>query len=142
MTEKSVTQTFPRRDADGRVVSLGELLAVGALGTLAGLVVLAVIDGILALVGLSEFGHASGWLALILPALIYFDDLRAWRGYAVRILVAVVAAGVAIGLGLVVAALASGLPPMISGAAGAMVAAVLYGLVWFVGVRWLTGQQG
>lgn len=141
MAEKSVTQVFPRRDVDGRVISLRELVAASLLGTLVGVVALVVIDGALALTGLGRFGQASGWLAAILPALLFFDDLRAWKGYGVRILVALVAAGVAIGMGLVGAALLPGFPPIVSGAAGAAVAAAVYAPVWFVSIRWLTGHR-
>jgi hypothetical protein len=139
--EKSVAQTFPRRDAEGRVISVAELLVAALLGTVVAAVGLVIIDGLLALIGLGTFGHASGWLALILPALLFFDEIRAWRAYRVRFLVGLVAAGVAVGLGLIVAALFAGLPALVSGGLGAAVAAVIYAFVWFVGIRWLTGQQ-
>jgi hypothetical protein len=142
VSESSATQVFPRRDSAGRVKSLGELVVAAALGTLVGLVALAVIDGILALIGIGTFGGASGWLAAILPALLLFDDLRAWRGHGVRFLVAPVAAGVAIGVGLIAAAAVRTLPPMVSGAVGAVVAALVYCPVWFLGIRWLTGHHG
>jgi hypothetical protein len=134
-------ETFPRRDAEGRVRSLREMFFAAVGGTVVGLAVLAAIDGILALIRLSHFGDASGWLAAILPALLFFDDLRAWRGYGVRFLVAVVAAVAAIGLGLIAAALAGSLPPMFSGGLGALVAAAVYAPVWFVSIRWLTGHE-
>jgi hypothetical protein len=144
MAEKSVTVTFPRRDADGRVQHLAELVAASVLGVLVGLGALALIDGVIALLGTGRFGNASGWLATILPALIFFDDLRAWRGYGVRFLVAIVAAGLGVGLGLVSAGAATsivdGLAPMLSGALGALVAVVVYAVVWFVGIRWLSGR--
>ena len=141
MAQRSVAQAFPRRDDQGRVVSLAELLVAALLGTLVAAVGLAIIDGLMALVGLSSFGRASGWLALILPALLFFDEFRAWRAYGVRFLVGPVAAGVAIGLGLVVAGLSTALPPLLSGSLGALVAAVVYAFIWLVGIRWLTGQQ-
>src|SRR5262245_9017680 len=134
-------ETFPRRDAEGRVRNLTELLVAAVGGTVVGLAVLAAIDAILALIRLSHFGDASGWLAAILPGLLFFDDLRAWRGYGVRFLVAIVGAAVAIGLGLIAAALAGGLRPMFSGGLGALVAAAVYAPVWFVGIRWLTGHE-
>jgi hypothetical protein len=135
-------QTFPRRDAAGRVRSLAELVVAAGLGTVVGLAALAAIDGLLALIGLTDFGSASGWLALILPALLYFDDLRAWREYGLRFLVALVGLVVALGVGLLAAGLARGLPAMLSGAVGALVAALVYAPVWFVGVRYVTGQRG
>jgi hypothetical protein len=134
-------QTFPRRDAAGRVGSLAELVVAAGLGTVVGLVALAAIEGILALIGLTDFGSASGWLALILPALLYFDDLRAWRPYGLRFLVALVGLVVALGVGLLAAGLARPLPAMLSGAVGALVAALVYAPVWFVGVRLLTGAD-
>jgi hypothetical protein len=141
MADKSVAQTFPRRDPEGRVISVAELLAAALLGTLVAGLGLALIDGLMSLIGLGSFGRASGWLALILPGLLFFDEIRAWRGYGVRIPVGLVAGAAAIALGLLVAALFDGLPPLISGAVGAAVAAVIYAFVWFVGIRWLTGQR-
>jgi hypothetical protein len=136
-----VTQAFPRRDADGRAVSLGELAVAAAGGTVLGFAALLGIDGLFALVGLGSFGRVSGWLCAVLPALLFFDDLRAWRGYGVRIAVAVVAAVVALGLGLVVASLVAGAAPVVSGAVGALVAALIYSLMWFVGIRLVTGGR-
>ena len=141
MAEKSVVQNFPRRDGDGRVISVSEFLVAALLGTVVAAVGLTIIDGLMALVGLGTFGRASGWLALILPGLLFFDEVRGWRGYRVRFLVALVSAGAAVALGLIVANLFGSLPPLVSGGLGAAVAAVIYAFVWFVGIRWLTGQQ-
>jgi hypothetical protein len=135
-------QTFPRRDAAGRVRSLAELVVAAGLGTVVGLAALAAIEGILALIGLTDFGGASGWLALILPALLYFDDLRAWREYPLRFLVAPIAVLVALGAGLFAAGAARPLPAMLSGAVGALVAALVYAPVWFFGIRRVTGEGG
>jgi hypothetical protein len=101
---------------------------------------LLLIDALLAAVGLASFGDSSGWLACILPALLFFDDLRAWRGRGIRFLVAVVAAVVAIGAGLIAAAAVAALPSTLSGAVGALVAVALYSPIWFVGIRWLAGS--
>jgi hypothetical protein len=146
MRSESATQ-FPRRDADGRVISMRELLVAALLGTLVGVVVLLVIDGIVALIGVGTFGGGSGWLTAILPALLFFDDLRSWRGHGVRFLVAVVGAGVAIGLGLIGAASVGtafdgDVPAIVSGTVGAAVASTVYTPVWFHGIRWLTGHDG
>jgi hypothetical protein len=141
MAQPSVAQVYPRRDESGRVVSLGQFVAAAAGATVLGLGLLALIEGGLALVGLSDFGSASGWVAGILPGLLFFDDVRAWRGYGLRFLVALVAAAVGLSLGLFAAALAAGWPAILSGAVGALVSAVCYVPVWFAGVRWLTGQS-
>ena len=132
--------TFPHRDEHGRVVSLTELLVATLGGLVVGLIGLVAIDGLLSLIGAGTFGHASGWLASILPALLFFDDVRAWRGYGIRFLVGLVAAAVGIGLGLVGAGLVHFLPPVLSGAVGAAIAVAVYALIWFFGIRWLTGH--
>jgi hypothetical protein len=141
MSEPSPTQIFPRRDANGRVLSLAELILAAVAGTAVGLVALVVIDGVFALIGIGTFGRTSGWLAAVLPAFLFFDEFRAWRAYRVRILIAIVATAVAVVLGLVVAAMVSALPPMLSGAVGAAVAAAAYSPMWFFGIRRFTGER-
>jgi hypothetical protein len=130
--------TLPRRDADGRVVSLPELLGVAAGYAVVNGVGLVLLDALLAVVGLSSFGRASGWLVLILPALLYFDDFRGWRAYRLRWLAAPVAALVAIAIGMLGAGLARELGPLGSGAVGGLVALLAYAPIWFVGIRLLT----
>jgi hypothetical protein len=141
MAEQSKTQTFPRRDADGRVLRLPEFLAVAVGYTLVNAVGLALVDGLIGLLGFTGFGRSPGWLALILPGLLYFDELRAWLGHGIRFVVAIVAAAVGIGLGLMAAGLAPSLPPIVSGGIGALVAVIVYAPIWFLGIRWLTGEQ-
>jgi hypothetical protein len=139
MAESSVT--FPHKDEHGRAVSVAELTMASAGGAVVAFVGLMAVSGILALLSLGTFTEASGWLALILPALLFFDDLRGWRPYKVRFAAAFVAAVVAIALGLVAAGAVRSLPPLFSGAIGAFVAAVVYSPAWFFGVRWGTGQH-
>jgi hypothetical protein len=133
---------LPRRDSNGRAVSLPQLTAAAVAGLVVAFAALVGIDWVLSLMGLSDFGDASGWLALILPALLFFDEIRAWDGHGVRFLVAAVGAAVAIGLGLIAAALANSWPATLSGVVGALVAALFYSAIWFLGIRWLTGASG
>jgi hypothetical protein len=128
-----------RKDRSGRALSLPQLASVALVGTAIGLVVVAVIDGITALIGFDTFGQASGWLAVILPALIFIDDFRAWRGHTVRYLVALVGAAVAAAVGLVIAGLVPGWP-LLTGTIGSICAVVVYAPMWFLGVRWLSGE--
>jgi len=116
-------------------VSARELLAYAMGGLLLGLAAVVLIDGGLALLGLGTFGRASGWLAAILPAWLFLEDVRAWRGARLRLVVAVGAALVALLVGLLAAAAASFLPPLGSGAVGAAVAVLGYAVLWFYGVR-------
>jgi len=141
MAERSSSTTVPRRDGAGRVVGLPDLIAAAAAYALVNVVGLVLIDGVVALLGLSRFGGSSGWLVLILPGLLFFDEVRAWRGFPVRFLVALVAAVVAVALGLVAAGLARGLPPLVSGGIGALVAVAVYVVIWFPAIRWLTGEH-
>ena len=133
--------TLPRRDANGRVVRLPEFVGVALAYTAVNAVGLLLIDGIIALIGSADFGQSTGWLMLILPGLLFFDELRGWRGYGVRFLVGIIAALVAIGLGLLAAGLASDLPPIVSGGVGAVVAVAVYAPLWFLSIRWLTGES-
>jgi hypothetical protein len=141
MTASASTPAVPRRDAHGRVVSLPELVGVVVLLAAVNAIGLIAIDGLITLLGSSSFGDSSGWLIVILPGLLFFDDFRGWRGHQLRYLAALVSAAVAIGLGLLAAGLASDLPPMASGSIGAIVALLIYAPLWFVGIRWLTGDR-
>ena len=142
MTERSATQKFPRRDVDGRVISLRELFVAVIVGSLFGLAALALIDGVFALIGLGDFGHASGWLAAVLPIFLLVDDFRGWKraGGGRRWIAAAIGLAVAVTAGLVAASLVGGLPALLSGFVGALVVSLVYMIIWFVWIRWLTGQ--
>jgi hypothetical protein len=114
------------------------MLGQVVLGLLIGLAALVVIDLIFALLGLGTFGHASGWLAAILPVWLFAEELRAWSGVALRFVLAFVAAAVGLVLGSVVGGAASSLPPLGVGAIGAAVATLSYTMLWYFGVRWLS----
>jgi hypothetical protein len=133
--------SLPRRDEHGRVQFLPELLGVAALYAVVNAVGLLVIDGLLAVLGLATFGRSSGWLVVILPAFLYFDDFRAWKEHRLRWLAAPVAALVGIAAGLIAAGLVGGEPPLLAGGVGAFVAALVYAPVWWVGIRMLTATR-
>jgi hypothetical protein len=135
-------RTFPRRDRYGRAVSLAELLAAMIIGIVVGVVVLAALDLIIVALGGAAFGSGSGWLAVVLPGLVLLDDFRAWRTAGPRRIVAALAAaalGLVIGLGA--AYLMRATPHLVAGAVGATVLVGVYTVVWFVWIRWLTGDQ-
>jgi hypothetical protein len=130
--------TFPRRDENGRVVRLTELLASVVAGTVLGIVVLVVIDGLTAVLGFGRFGQLSGWLAGILPVWLFVEEYRAWKAVPTRIVLAIVSVVFAGAIALAVAgAVTAVLPPLGSGAAGAAAGALLYGVLWYVGIRYL-----
>ncbi|MFI5489487.1 hypothetical protein ACIBXA_30180 [Micromonospora echinaurantiaca] len=140
MTEQQ--SGFPRRDAEGRIRTLGDLLGVALAGLVVGVLALVLFDWAFALVGSGDFGRANGWLAVILPAWLFWDDFRAWQFGAARVVAALLAAAVGVVAGLVVAGLVAGLPPLASGALAATAFTLCYAVVWFPGVRWLARRTG
>jgi hypothetical protein len=129
----------PRRDADGRLASIGDLLGVAFAGLVSGIVLLLAFEGVMSLVRLSKFGDASGWLALILPVWLFVEEFRAARYGAYRVVVALLGAGFGVAVGMTLAGFASPtFPALVSGAVGATGFTVVYSLIWFYGLRWLS----
>jgi hypothetical protein len=142
MTETQ-SERRPRRDADGRLVTIGDLLGVALAGLVTGIVVLLVFEGIMSLARAFDFGSSSGWLALILPVWLFTEEFRAAGYGAYRIVVAALGAGFGIAVGMTLAGLAATtFPPLVSGAVGALGLTVVYCLVWFYGLRWLSHRAG
>jgi hypothetical protein len=137
-----VPRTRPRRDADGRIVGLSELLGVTFAGLVTGVLALIVFDLAFVFLDVGEFGRANGWLAVILPAWLFVEEFRAWAGGPARVVAALVGAAVAVTAGLLAAGLASELPPLWSGALAAAVFSVVYAVIWFYGIRWLNRRTG
>jgi hypothetical protein len=129
----------PRRDADGRLASVGDLLGVAFAGLVSGIVLLLAFEGLMSLVGLSKFGDSSGWLALILPVWLFVEEFRSARYGAYRVVVAVLGAGLGVAVGMTLAGFASAtFPALVSGAVGAAGFTIVYSLIWFSGLRWLS----
>src|SRR5690606_5999280 len=100
------------RDARGRVTSLGALLGFTLAGLVTGVAALVVIDAVTALLGRGDFGHANGWLAVVLPVWLFIlEELRAWRGVTGRLVLAGSGLLVGLALGLVAANAVAELPP-------------------------------
>jgi hypothetical protein len=133
---------FPRRDADGRILAVTDLLGLVLAGLVIGLLALLVFDGGFSLLGFGDFGGASGWLAVILPAWAFVEEVRAWSFGAARVVVALVGAAVSITFGLLVAGLLNEAGSLWSGAAAATAFALAYSLIWFYGIRWLAHRTG
>ncbi|MFI2709004.1 hypothetical protein ACH495_02580 [Micromonospora sp. NPDC018662] len=133
---------FPRRDAEGRILTLGDLLGVTLAGLVIGLLALLLFEWAFAAVGAGGFGGTNGWLAVILPLWLFWDDFRAWEFGAARVLAALVGLGVGVLAGLLAAGLAAGLPALFTGALAAAVFTVVYAVIWFHGVHWLARRTG
>ncbi|MBB2945014.1 hypothetical protein FB565_004747 [Actinoplanes lutulentus] len=132
-----------RRDADGRLATINDLLGAAFAGLAVGLVVLLIFEAVMALTGLGEFGASNGWLVLILPVWLFVEEFRAEGFGADRVIVAALAGGFGVACGMSVAGLVSSVAPaLVSGVAGAATGTVLYCLIWFYGLRWLGQRSG
>lgn len=134
--------TFPRRDDDGRVATVGGLFAGALFALLLGALALLVIDGLFTLAGSGRFGDTSGWLAGILAVWLYVEDFRAWRGVRGRAGILLVAMAIAGSAGYVMADAMTDVPALLSGAVGVTVAVLAYAPLWFLGIRWLATRVG
>ncbi|WP_250029241.1 hypothetical protein [Paractinoplanes maris] len=133
----------PRRDPSGRLATIGDLLGTALAGLVTGAVLLLILEAILSLTRVSEFGATSGWLAIILPVWLFVEEFRA-EGYgASRVVVALLGTGFAVAVGMTIAGFAaSQFPTLVSGLAGAAGFTVVYCLIWFYGLRWLSHRVG
>ncbi len=132
----------PRRDAEGRIARFGELMIVVAGLLVFGVAALAFIDAGFSLVGSSEFGDVSGWLAGIPVVWLYIEDVRAWRGVRGRIGVLLISAALAVAAGFAVENVLLDLPQLVSGALAIITACLVFAPLWFFGIRWLDRQLG
>jgi hypothetical protein len=135
-------QTFPRRDDRGRVATWPDMVAGVVLNVALGTLILAVIDGIVALLGGGTFGRFNGWITGILAVWLFVEDFRAWRIGTGRIGVALLGIVLGLGVGIVVARNLTMMPNLFAGAVGMLVAGMLYAAVWFFGIRALAERIG
>lgn len=132
-----------KKDATGRLATIGDLLGSAFAGLAAGAAVLLVFETVMALTGLGEFGESNGWLVLILPVWLFTEEFRAEGFGAHRIMVGGLAAGFGVAVGMTIAGLVAEVaPPLVSGGAGAVTGTVMYCLLWFYGLRWLNHRSG
>jgi hypothetical protein len=142
MTETK-SESRPRRDADGRLATIGDLLGVALASLVGGAAVLLLFEGFMSLARFSQFGHTSGWLVLVLPVWLFTEEFRAAGYGAYRVIVAILGAGFGVVVGMTLAGFAAGsFPALVSGAIGATGLVVVYCLVWFYGLRWLSHRAG
>jgi hypothetical protein len=137
---KPMTQ---QKDAGGRLATIGDLLGSAFAGLAVGAGVLLVFETVMALTGLGDFGESNGWLVMILPVWLFVEEFRGEGFGAHRIMVGGLAAGFGVAVGMTVAGLVAEVaPPLVSGGSGALTGTVVYCLVWFYGLRWLTHRSG
>ncbi|GIM92951.1 hypothetical protein [Paractinoplanes toevensis] len=143
MTETK-SERRPRRDPNGRLATIGDLVGTALAGLVIGAVLLLAFEAILSLTRVSEFGGTSGWLALILPLWLFTEEFRAARDSGpYRFVVAVLGAGFGLAVGMSLVGVAAPVfPALVSGLAGAGGLTVVYCVVWFYGLRWLSHRAG
>jgi hypothetical protein len=117
-----------------RLTRLTDLVGQCLAGLVISLAGILVIDGFYALLGFGKFGEISGWLAMIFPIILLVQQFSLARGERGRLLVAIIGALAAAGLGLSAAGLFERLPAIASGAIGALVATLVYATIWHVGL--------
>jgi hypothetical protein len=113
---------------------LAELLLAGAGGVVLGAILVIVVDLVFALASLGGFGTASGVLAIVPATFVYFEEYRkqplSWLAVLCALLALIIAAGVGYSVATV-----TGLPPLGSGIAAAMAAAIVYAVLWRTATR-------
>ncbi|WP_117209637.1 hypothetical protein [Allorhizocola rhizosphaerae] len=124
-----------------RLHRLTDLLGHSLAGFMISLVGVLVIDGLGILITGGKFGQMSGWLALVLPVLTFVQQFSAAKGERGRLPVTIVAALAAGAVGLSAAGVFAFLPPVASGAIGALVAMLVYATIWHVSLALLARPQ-
>ncbi|MGH3737154.1 MAG: hypothetical protein ACRDT6_16290 [Micromonosporaceae bacterium] len=127
--------TWPRRNRYGRIVTLRHLLEAVVVLLVVGLVAVVAVDAISSWVGFGDLLQTSGWLGGVMAFWLYVEEFRAWKGARGRVPVALVCGVVALGVGALVGFGLAMLPPLLSGAIGATIAAFAYTLLWYYGIR-------
>ncbi|GAA4596046.1 hypothetical protein BJY16_001885 [Actinoplanes octamycinicus] len=127
----------------GPVETVGDLLGAAFAGLVLGIAVVLVLEGVLTLTRVADFGQTNGWLIVILPTWLFVEQFRAQGFGADRVMAAALGIGFGAAAGMTVAGvLAPYTPPLVSGGAGAVTATVVYCFVWFYGLRWLRQRSG
>jgi len=133
-------QKYPHRGVDGRVINATEMVISVITSVAIVTVLLIAVDGLASAAGRGSFGRISGWPAAILAVWLFIEDFRAWKIGPARVGVALVAAALGALAGGLLASVLGALPPLFAGALGALLACLIYAMIWFFGVRLVAGR--
>ncbi|MCC3762696.1 hypothetical protein K3N28_06385 [Glycomyces sp. TRM65418] len=129
MVERSPAEQQPKVEHFGQL--MGTVLAYFVMGA----AVLVVIDLVFVIPSGRGFGQTSGWIAALPTVWVYTEQFRRYAGAARWGLMAVgVLLGLAAGLAVTIVAPATWLP-MYSGGLGGLAAALVYGALWYAGIK-------
>jgi hypothetical protein len=125
----------PKSPERPKVETLGQLIGAVLAYFVMGAVVLVVIDLVFVLPTGRGFGQTSGWIAALPTVWVYTEQFRRYAGGSRwGIMAAGVVLGLGAGLAVTVVAPATWLP-MYSGGLGGLAAALVYGPLWYAGVK-------
>ncbi|MDA1358417.1 hypothetical protein O1R50_02225 [Glycomyces luteolus] len=130
-----MAQGEPSEKERPKVETLGQLLGTALAYFVMGAVVLVIIDLVFVLPTGRTFGNTSGWIAALPTVWVYTEQFRRYTGAARWGLMLV---GVLLGLaaGFAVAVIApTAWPPMLTGGLGGLAAALVYGPLWYAGIK-------
>jgi hypothetical protein len=118
-----------------KVESLGQLMGAVLAYFVMGAGVLIVIDLVFVLPTGRGFGQTSGWIAALPTVWVFTEQFRRYAG-AARWGLMLIGVVLGLGAGLAVAIIApAAWPPMLSGGLGGLAAALVYGPLWYAGVK-------
>ena len=132
---------WPRRNHAGRIVTYRHLLEVVAVLLVTGVLAVILVDGVSTWVGFGGWGQTSGWLGGVMAFWLFVEEFRAWKGTRSRWPLALAGGLVAFAVGAGIATALSVLPPLLSGAIGVTVSALVYAPLWFFGIRRLSDKE-
>ncbi|MCD0444190.1 hypothetical protein LO763_11210 [Glycomyces sp. A-F 0318] len=128
-------ESLERTREPAKAESLGQLMGAVLAYFVMGAGVLVVIDLVFVLPTGRGFGETSGWIAALPTVWVFTEQFRRYAGASRWALMGI---GVVLGLGagLAVAVIAPvAWPPMLSGGLGGLAAALVYGPLWYAGVK-------
>lgn len=134
--------SFPPRDPRGRIARLPEIIGGAMFGVVLTMIVLIVIDGLFTLLGVGKFGSISGWLAGIMTVWMFIEEFRAWKGVPGRAVITLLGVIVGLGLGVLISSRLEALPAIFNGAISVTLSVLVYAVLWFFGIRYLSDRFG
>lgn len=118
-----------------KIETLGQLLGTALAYVVMGAVVLVVIDLVFVLPTGRDFGQTSGWIAALPAVWVFTEQFRRYEG-AVRWGLMLVGVLLGLAAGFAVALIAPpGWAPMLTGGLGGLTAVLVYGPLWFAGIK-------
>lgn len=130
-----MAQGKPAETERPEAATLGQLVGTVLAYFVMGAGVLVVIDLVFVLPTGRSFGQTSGWIAALPTVWVYTERFRRYAGasrWGLMLLGVVLGLGAGLAVALIVPAT---WPPMLSGGLGGLTAALVYGPLWYAGIK-------